>query len=119
MKKFFAMIAAVALAGFGCGGQKEKTPEATNNGSAQSGNPLTAPVDYVGAVVKSKNTAQKTVDTANLTRAIQMFQATEGRYPKDLQELVNQRYLPSLPAAAPGTRWVYDPANGQVKLVRQ
>lgn len=114
---WLAMAAGLIVAG--CGGGGNSTDPQTSAPSGESGNPLTAPVDYIGAVGRAKNTAQKTVDLANVTRAIQMFEAAEGRYPKDLQELVNQQYLPSLPAAPPGTRLVYDPARGQVSVVRQ
>lgn len=101
-------LSAVLILGSGCGQKPSASEEKSNN-------PLTAPVDYVGAVVKSKQTAQKTVDLANVNRAIQMFYAAEDRYPKDLQELVKQRYLPSLPVE-PGARFVYDPGSGQVRI---
>jgi hypothetical protein len=103
------------LAGFfvGCG-QKESAPPATTN--ASSGNPLTAPVDYLGAIGKAKQSADKTVSGASFAQAINLFSAQEGRFPKDLNELV-PAYLPSIPPAPTGTKYHYDPKTGVVKVV--
>lgn len=88
----------------------------TNN---SSGNPLTAPVDYLGAVNQARKTAIKTLDQAGLNNAIQQFNAVEERYPKDLNELAQKGYIQSLPQPPPGSRFVYDPATGELKIVRQ
>ncbi len=63
--------------------------------------------------------AEKTIDTAALNRSVQLFYAQEDRFPKDLNELVTKRYLPSLPEAPYGTKIVYDAAKGEVKIVNQ
>ena len=63
------------------------TPKVDLNNNS-SGNPLTAPVDYLGAVAKAKKTAEKGAETAALNQQVQLFYAQEGRYPKDLNELV-------------------------------
>ena len=78
---------------------------------------LTAPVDYLGAVAKAKKSAEKTVETVSLNQAIQQFSAAEGRYPKDLNELVTEKYLPKLPDPPYGMKIVYDAAKGEVKVV--
>lgn len=88
----------------------------TNN---SSGNPLTAPVDYLGAVNQARKTAIKTIDQAGLNNAIQQFYAVEERFPKDLNELAQKRYVPSVPEPPPGSRFVYNPASGELKIVRQ
>src|SRR6185436_1634969 len=59
--------------------------------SSSSGNPLTAPVDYLGAVAKAQQSAVKTIDTVSLNNAIQLFQVQEGRFPTDLNELVTKK----------------------------
>jgi hypothetical protein len=100
----------------GCGKKEAAAPAATN---ASSGNPLTAPVDYLGAVAKAKQVAEKQVDLASVNRSIQLFNAQEDRFPRDLNELVTKRYLPALPALPPGTRFAYNPQTGDLKILKQ
>ena len=111
----------VTLLTFAACGKKEGTAPATATNQGAAGNPLTAPVDYLGAVGKAKKVAEKTVDTVSLNRAIQLFHEQEDRFPKDMMELVTKRYLPSLPADPYpyGMNFVYDPAKGEVKIVKQ
>jgi len=52
----------------------------------------------------------------NLQRAIQTFQAENGRYPTSLNELV-PKYLPSIPDAGSGMSFTFDPATGQILTV--
>ena len=61
--------------------------------------------------------AEKTIDTVALNQAVQQFNVTEGRYPKDLNELVTEKYLPRLPEAPYGMKIVYDANTGTVKVV--
>ena len=105
------------VAGFclsGCGGKKEEAVPAKS--STSGGNPLTAPADYLGAVSKAKQSADKTLVTAGLTQAIQQFYAQEGRFPKDLKELVSPNYLSALPAPPAGMKFNYNPATGELKV---
>ena len=99
-----------------CGGSsetpKDETPEKEESTSA--GNPLTAPLDYVGAVGKAKKVSEKRVNLANIQNAIKQFQAVEGRYPKALKELVTEGYFPRPPSPPRGMRYVYNPKTGQV-----
>ncbi len=88
----------------------------TNN---SSGNPLTAPVDYLGAVNQARKTAIKTIDQAGLNNAIQQFYVTEDRFPKDLNELAQKGYIGAVPQPPPGSRFAYNPANGEFRIVRQ
>jgi hypothetical protein len=111
MKTFFLPIAAAALLVAGCSDGSKAKP-ADNSSSV-----LTAPVDYIGAATKAQKHAVKTVDLAAINQAIQMFQVDESRFPKDLNELVEQKYLPQLPAPPPGSKLAYDPATGKVSVV--
>jgi hypothetical protein len=108
------------IAGLLCAGCSKKTDtqsaKATNTGS---GNPLTAPVDYLGAVSKAQQTAIKVTDVASLTKAIQDFQLAEERNPSTLTELVQKGYLARLPATPYGMKYQYNPTNAQVKVVKQ
>lgn len=99
-------------------GKKDPAAPAKPTNSAASGNPLTAPVDYLGAVGQAKKYSVKAVDLASVTKAIQMFQAAEDRFPKSLEELVKTQYLPALPQLPSGMKYQYDPTTGQVKAIR-
>ncbi len=118
------VIVGLSLALLGCGGQKKETqppqtPAKTNQTqSSESGNPLTAPVDYVGAVGRAAQVSKKVISTVEIQSAIRQFQAMEGRNPASLQELVQKGYLARLPSVPPGYRLQYDPRTGQVRAVR-
>jgi hypothetical protein len=100
----------------GCG-QKDSGSSTTTN--ASSGNPVTAPVDYLGAAAKAKKLADKTVSTVSLSQAIQLYQAQEGQLPKTLNDLVAKQYLPSIPPPPAGMKYDYNPQTGALKLVPQ
>jgi len=112
---FSLLVVTTGLLLPGCG-QKDSSASATN---ASSGNPLTAPVDYLGAAAKAKNLADKTVSTVGIGQAIQLYQAQEGQLPKTLNDLVAKQYLPSIPPAPAGMKYDYNPQTGAVKLVPQ
>ena len=84
-----------------------------------SGNPLSAPADYLGALAKGKQSSESKIESVSLNQSVQLFYAQEGRYPKDLDELVTEKYLPRLPQAPFGKKIVYDANSGQVKVVNQ
>ena len=84
--------------------------------SSGGGGPSSASGDYVGAMEKAHTLAIKTADLSNIGNAIQQFNVVEGRYPKDLNELVTMKYFPRLPAPPPGQQYVYDAATGRVAL---
>ena len=92
------LCCALALAGLlftGCG-KSDSTAAGTTN-SASSANPLDAPGDYLKTAVKAQRDATMTLDTNSLTKAIDLFNVAKGRNPKDLDELVKERYIPSVP----------------------
>lgn len=96
--------------------QTSSTASTTN---ASAGSPITAPVDYLNAVAKGKQSAEKTIDTTSLDKAIQMFGVDKGRNPKDLNELVQQKYIPRIPDPPYGTKLVYDANSGTVTVQKQ
>ena len=102
----------------GCGSKKEASKEEmlTNN---SSGNPITAPVDYLGAVNQARKSAVNTIDKAGLAKHIEMFNAQEDRFPRNLNELVEKRYIPAVPAPPQGMRFDYNPQTGELKIVPQ
>jgi hypothetical protein len=114
MRATLFLLLGVMAASCGCGDKSSSSAGTTN-----ANNPLTAPVDYLGAIDQAQRHAVKTVDAASINQAIQLFQAEHGRFPKDLNELVQERYLPHIPQAPHGTRIVYDANVGQARIIRQ
>jgi hypothetical protein len=117
MKRMSSVLCVAAAVLVGCGGHGNGPGTPTN--AVSSGNPITAPVDYLGAVGQAKQKAVKTVDLTSLTQAVQLFHVSEGRFPKDLNELVALKYIAQIPAAPYGQKIVYNPATGQVSVVPQ
>ncbi len=118
MKKHFSLCLIAGLALVGCDDKKPE-PAATPPPPPVGSNPLNAPGDYLNTLAKSKKTADKVIDTASLNKAVQLFGAQEGRLPKDLDELVTEKYLPALPPAPTGMKIEYDAKTGEVKVVKQ
>ena len=118
MKTIFCLSLAASLFLTGCGDSSDKPAQPTN-GAASGSSPLSAPADYVGALGKAQQAAVKTVDTTSLNQAIQMFNVENGRNPKDLNELVEGKFIPKIPAAPYGMKLEYDAAAGKVKVVKQ
>jgi hypothetical protein len=117
MKMSYCLSVAAGLLLAGCGGKSDKPAAATNTTSSGS-SPLSAPADYLGALGKGQQNAVKTVDTASLNQAIQMFNVDQGRNPKDLNELVEKKFIPKLPAPPFGMKLDYDANSGKVKVVK-
>lgn len=117
----FVVILTAAVAFTGCGKKEETktTPQSFNAAISNnnSGNPLSAPVDYLGGVAKGQQTAVKTIDLSVLKKAIQLFHEAEDRYPTNLNELVKLGHLRELPKAPYGIRIDYDAKTGTVKAV--
>ncbi len=112
MKFSPALLIPIALL-VACG---KKSPP-TDSKPASSGNPVTAPVDYIGAVGKAKSKMEGTLGSAGLSQAIQQFNTAEGRFPKDLNELISKGYVGALPKPPYGMKFRYDAATGEVSLV--
>ena len=116
-KPFLALVAGSFLVG--CGDSSEKPGSRATNAPTSSGNPLTAPADYLNSAVKAQQSAVKTVDTTSLDKALELFNVQEGRFPKDLQELVAKKYIPQIPSPPLGTKIEYDAKAGTVKMVKE
>ena len=118
--KTLALLSGVGLSLVlaGCGGKTDK-PAANTNAPVSGGNALTAPVDYLKSAADAKHSAVKTIDTTSLDKAIQLFNVDQGRNPKDLNELVEKKYIPKVPEPPYGTKLVYDAGAGSVKVVNE
>lgn len=109
------ILAAVAVGLVAGCGDSSKPGSAANTVS----NAVTTPVNYLGAVGQAQKYSEKQIDLAQVTKAVQQFQAGEGRWPKSLQELVDEKYLTKIPVPPAGYKLVYNPANGAVSVVKQ
>jgi hypothetical protein len=114
---YLSLFGALWLAG--CGDHTDSPIKVATNSASAGGNPVNAGGDYLGTLVKGQQTAVKVVDTAALTQAAQLFNAQEGRYPKDLNELVTSKMIGSIPDAPAGMKLDYDPTTGTVKVVKK
>jgi hypothetical protein len=118
----FLMCASAFLAS--CGGSGSSSSSATNSLASNApakynlDNPATAVPNYLGTVVQAEKSSVKTIDVSYLKEAIQQFNVQEGRYPKNLQELV-PNYVAKVPAAPYGYKIVYDASDGTVSVVKQ
>ena len=77
-----------------------------------------APLNYVGAVVQAQKYSENVIDVSYINQDIQMFNASEGRYPASLDELI-PNYLAKMPDVPHGYKLVYDTNTYSVKAVRQ
>ena len=109
---FTAAIAVLAVLFAGCG-KNSKSQQAVNAVS----NVVDAPLNYVGAVVQAKKYSEKVIDVSYVNEDIQMFNASEGHYPKNLQEMVPD-YLAKIPVVPSGYQLVYDTNTWTVKTVK-
>ena len=116
MKTITVLLLAAGFLSAGC--KKDESASAGKTNASSSGSPLTAPVDYVGTVVRAKGSATKTIMGAGFDQAIALFYTETGRFPKDLKELTPQ-YLPSIPPPPAGMKYDYDPKTGVAKVVPQ
>ena len=127
MKNPIQVAVAAALLLAGCGEKSGQTPSSTNttntgsttNATSTDNNPLNAPANYLGALGKGQQSAIKTVDVQSLQQAIQMFNVDKGRNPKDLNELVEEKFIPQIPKPPYGMKLVYDAESGKVSVVKQ
>jgi hypothetical protein len=115
--KYLPVVLLGVLIVSGCSEHEEAKSSDTATNNYSSGNALTAPVDYLGAVSKGQQKAIGTIDLASVTSAIDLYFASEGSYPKSLQEMVDSGYLGKIPAPPYGKKLQYDPKTGSVTLV--
>ena len=118
MNWFLGFCVGAALLLIGCSDKAEK-PAGTAGGTTNAHSPAEASGGYLGALGQGQQNAIKTADTTSLDQAIQLFSVDHGRYPKDLNELLQDRYIQRLPAPPNGMKIVYDATAGKVSIVKQ
>jgi hypothetical protein len=119
MKFPFFSIAAGALLLAGCGNNTSNPTQTTNTSSSPPSAPAPSGDNYGSALANAQNRAIDVVGMTALQEAIRNFNVNEGRYPKDLDELVSSKFLAKIPPAPRGKRFNYNAATGDIKLVDQ
>lgn len=121
MKIALLFICALALC-CGCGEHGNGSSPSNTNSAAGATNAAAnnePSGGYLGAIGRGQQNALKTIDTTQIKQAIQLFNVDKGRNPKDLNELVTEKYIPQIPPAPYGTKLDYDASSGTVKVVKQ
>ncbi len=109
------VILSATLALAGCGNNQGGGSAQTNGATAQP----TASGNYLDTLANSRDRAVGVVDLASINQAIQVFDANEGHYPRDLEELVTNKLIGEIPPTPRGKKLDYNPATGEIKLVDQ
>lgn len=114
MKPLLIPALALALALTAC--SPDPKPEPKKEPSKLGENPVAAPLDYIAAVGKAQKASIGQLEKARLIDAIQKFEASESRPPKDLNELV-PGFIPAIPPAPKGMRLEYNAGDGSFMFV--
>lgn len=102
-----------------CSKQQPAQNSPGTNTASSGTSPVDAPGGYLQAIAKGQQSAVKTIDTTSINKAIELFNVDQGRNPRDLNELVEKKYLPQIPTPPFGTKLVYDANAGTVKVEKQ
>jgi len=101
----------IGLLGSACSKQSE--PNINEN---SSGNPVSAPVDYLGAVNKGRKKAMIDTGLMQVNSALNQFKATKLKPATSLQQLISEGLLAELPQLPAGMKWQYDPQTGEASV---
>jgi len=114
-------LVSLGLAAFlvGCNKSDSSTSTPPATCTAQGNAAQQKPLDIGGQIVQAKKGSDAKIDTVALTSAINQFNIGEGRYPKDLNELVQKQYIPKVPEPPYGYKIDYNATDGSVKVVPQ
>lgn len=114
---FILLIFSLVACGDGDSAAKPEVDPEPQPSKDSEGNPLTAPVDYLGAVNQAQKTAGSKLSLVGIQQAIQQFKIMEDRLPRNLWEVVSSGYIARLPEAPRGSRIIYNPRTGVVSTV--
>jgi len=74
-------------------------------------------MNYGSVLGQAQKYSMGQIDLAQLEQAIQEYNAAEGHYPRNLQELV-PNYLANIPQMPPGYSLTYDASTGKVRVAQ-
>lgn len=111
-KHIYLFLLTILITAFSACGKQEP--------SQKSEQPPPAPnsTDYLGAMGRSLQTAERITDLSSVKQAINLFYASENRYPASLQELTSSGYLPVLPELPTGYSYIYNPQSGEISAAK-
>ena len=115
MKLTLALMPLLGVLLAGCG----QSPDAPAKSDSAATNSIAGLADYLKSAAKSQKSAIKVVDTTALNKALELFYVQEGRFPKELNELVEKKFIPAIPPAPVGMKITYDDKAGIVQLERE
>ena len=118
MKTSILILMAAGLFLAGCDKNSSSSHSSGTNSVQVTNTAEAKPAGYLGSLMQADKYAVKTIDVSYLNQAVQLFNTQEGRLPKDLNELT-PNYVAKIPEAPFGSKIVYDPATGLVKVVKQ
>ncbi|MBK8476024.1 MAG: hypothetical protein IPL39_06830 [Opitutaceae bacterium] len=72
--------------------------------------------EYGKNLSNAEKTAAQVTGLTTLTQAVKQFEVMEGRYPRNLDELIVGRYFAKLPVPPRGKRFLYDAKTGKVDV---
>ena len=122
MKRAFFIVSLLGvILASGCRKSEElPVPTAPEKTAAKPADSLaTAPVNYLAASAKAGQSMEKKIDSVAINNAIQLFGVQEGRFPKDLDELVTKKYIGKLPVPPFGSKLQYDAKEGKASVVKE
>src|SRR5690242_19712707 len=91
-------------------------PTATAPTPPNNPTPSSASAQYAVNLGNAQQYATIVSRTATFNQAIQVFNASEGRFPKDLNELVTEKYMSHIPTPPRGMKYYYNPDNGDFRI---
>jgi len=71
---------------------------------------------YGHTLAKAKNKALSQTDLISVDRAVQSYQAAQGKIPDSLDDLIKEGFLSKLPDLPKGKKYVYNPKTGEVTM---
>ncbi len=77
---------------------------------------LNAPSQYMGVMKRSMDMASSIEPEAELKHVIDLFYFYENRYPRNLDELVEEGYMEDIPQIPRSMQIIYDPGTGRVEI---
>jgi hypothetical protein len=96
----------------GCSNKKDAST--TANPAAEPANPAAAPAASPAQARVERETSFQTKD---LQLSVEAYEKIYKRKPASLEQMVQEGFLASLPAAPPGKRFTLDPATARVSAV--